>query len=119
MVIRLVDRGPHRVTVEPIQVTALDAAGDPVESHGPPVTVTNVRVQPLVSSYFADAHGDPHLVHQRRLSGSGGWPGGHGARVVWKGSTFVQEGEAVTPEESSRTEHFVVTLSLVNPSRDV
>lgn len=110
----LLRRGPHQVTVIPVEETT-DKLGVTTRD-GSPVTVTSVMIQPLSTTPTDQTDNDPgHSLW--RVIGPGTWPGGACSRVRvdtgppgLTGRDLDQVGEALQRSCGHRTAHFTVTL---------
>ncbi|WP_172121388.1 hypothetical protein [Actinomyces faecalis] len=112
---RLVERGPHTVTVTPTRVVD-DGLGRVTEA-GEPVTVTGVMVQPSSASASDLARNQVGSTSWRIL-GAGTWPGGPYSTIRVdtgppgvQGRVLDQAGEALQRGSGHRTSHFVVTAT--------
>lgn len=111
---RLVDRGPHAVTVYPR--VSVDTEMGPVAAYGEPVSVQSVRVSPRAASVVTPADGQRYVTTEFRIVGGGYWPGNDGAKIIvdegpapYVGKELYQRGEVLARASNPRVAHYVVT----------
>lgn len=108
---RIVDSGPHTVSVEPRNRIEGDIGTD--WDYGIAVAVPHVRVSPQSPEMIDTVNG--YLpVTTVRIVGAGTWPGGPGARITvtdgpYEGRTLTQVGDTVVRASNPRVAHYVVT----------
>lgn len=112
---RLVERGPHTVTVTPMRT--LDDGLGQVVAKGEPVTLSGVMVQPISAPESDLATGTVGAATWRVI-GAGIWPGGPYASIRvdvgppgLQGRIFDQVGDVQARASGRRTHHFVVAMS--------
>lgn len=110
---RLVERGPHSVTVYPRVVVETEMGR--IASYGDPVTVERVRVSPRTANVTASADGQRFVTTEFRIVGSGEWPGNDGAKVVieegpapYVGRELFQYGDVLARNSNPRVEYYSV-----------
>lgn len=115
---RLVERGPHTVTVTPMLVSR-DALGTSL-APGEPVRVEGVMIQPVSEMGGGASDQAAGVVSQAswRVIGAGTWPGGPYSTIHVEagppglaGRDFQQSGEAMARASGRRTAHFTVTMT--------
>lgn len=108
---RLLDRGPHTVTVHPYVEKRTDLGRD--YSYGDPVTVERVAIQPVS---VGEGEDQSSASGTYTVIGSGMWPGTSRSRVtVVTGphpGEYDQQGPAKHHGMSPRTSHYVVRITL-------
>lgn len=111
MIVSLLRRGPHTVTVTPRVLIEGDLGSQPGD--GEPVTIRNVSVQAVSSTERHSLGLTTEVVY--KVIGTGRWPGGAISRVTVDvgphPGEYDQHGEATYYAMSPHTAHWVVRIT--------